>query len=467
MATLIAVITVFLIALCIPLMFNKPHWVFYLFLFFKIFDNMIGGYIAAAGNLGLPRTWVPGDFMWILVLGAAMAMPGPEPVPSNSIRKYLKVIFVIHIFSVFQGMVFYFVSALTYSRVIHFLATIAFGLKYFTTYRRVNGLLKFLIVTILLMFIIHILIRFGIYTPPTSEMDYQWQLGGERGTSSLVPILYLVIIAIGVGIFASKSGSFILAAIALFVGAGGVLLAETRSTYGAAAIIIISMILFIKGRIKIMTICAIAGFLAIVVANAIGFDFLDRFKTRSGARGFEISTAFQGDMGRGGEYLRIASSYRDQPHFLLTGRGVGALHEVVTQRHSSTDRFGGQAGYYHSEYLGWLDRCGLIGLFLSIFLPLACICRGFVLSRCPIPQLQCYGIIVFAMMMSLMAEAVFHPTLSNERAAPIIICFAVILANWQHIYNSVLPQYDDYQYYFDEEGFPQDTFETVETFQHN
>ena len=29
--------------------------------------------------------------------------------------------------------------------------------------------------------------------------------------------------------------------------------------------------------------------------------------------------------------------------------------------------------YYHSEYLGWLDRCGLIGLVAMIILMLACL----------------------------------------------------------------------------------------------
>jgi hypothetical protein len=45
-------------------------------------------------------------------------------------------------------------------------------------------------------------------------------------------------------------------------------------------------------------------------------------------------------------------------------------------------------------------------------------------------------------MLSLTADGFFHPIFSNPRGAPLLICFAAIIANWQDIYVS-LYQEDD------------------------
>jgi hypothetical protein len=45
-------------------------------------------------------------------------------------------------------------------------------------------------------------------------------------------------------------------------------------------------------------------------------------------------------------------------------------------------------------------------------------------------------------MIALAADGFFHPIFSNPRAAPLLICFAAIMANWQDIYVS-FPQEQD------------------------
>jgi O-antigen ligase len=93
--------------------------------------------------------------------------------------------------------------------------------------------------------------------------------------------------------------------------------------------------------------------------------------------------------------------------------------------------------FYHSEYLGWLDRCGLIGLLAVLILFLACLWRSFTLARSEIPYLDYFGITSFLLLIALTADGFFHPIFSHYRAASLLICFAAIMANWQDIYLSV------------------------------
>jgi hypothetical protein len=93
--------------------------------------------------------------------------------------------------------------------------------------------------------------------------------------------------------------------------------------------------------------------------------------------------------------------------------------------------------FYHSEYLGWLDRCGLIGLVAVLILFLACLWRSFILARSNIPYLDYFGITSFLLIIALAADGFFHPIFSHYRAASLLICFAVITANWPDIYLSI------------------------------
>ena len=99
-------------------------------------------------------------------------------------------------------------------------------------------------------------------------------------------------------------------------------------------------------------------------------------------------------------------------------------------------------GFYHSEYLGWLDRCGLIGLVTVIILMLAYLWRSFVLARSDIPYLQYYGVTCFLLMTALMADGIFHPIFSHYRGASLLVCFAAIMANWQYIDQSLYDEAD-------------------------
>ncbi|MHC4586040.1 MAG: O-antigen ligase family protein, partial [Planctomycetota bacterium] len=210
-----------------------------------------------------------------------------------------------------------------------------------------------------------------------------------------------------------------------------------RSMYGAMGVIIISSLLLIKGRIRTMIAFGIVGILAIGATSVIGFDFLERFRAGSTRTGnIEVPKPFQQGTWRALENKIIISSYKQEPYFLLTGRGIGALHPAPAGKSPLV-------GFYHSEYLGWLDRNGLIGLATVLILIFAILIRSFALARSDIPYIRYYGTTSFLLMLALTADGFFHPIFSNPRGAPLLICFAAIIANWQDIYASLYQQEDD------------------------
>jgi hypothetical protein len=431
MATFIAVLCVVAIVVCLPMVVLKPKWVFYTFLFFVTFSSIFGGYINAAGGLGTPRIWTPADVFAWMTLVAAIFVPRERQYTSGAIGKCFIVIALITALSLVQGFLLYTYTAFTYSRVAHFVAAMLFGLRYFTNYSRVNGFLKFVAVLLLVMFVFHVLIRFAIFTPPSAETEFQTQLGGERGAQSLVPLLYLALTSIAIGRLVSKVGSSFMSLLVLLIGVSGVLLSETRAEYGALGILAAASLLFVKGRAKALIAFSLAGLIAVGVAAAIGYDPLARFRAgpTGGTGEIVIPKIIEKGEWRTEEYSIIVSSYQQASFLILTGRGIGAMHPAPA----------GEApmvGFYHSEYLGWLDRCGLIGLVAMIILMLSCLAQSFTLSRSDVPYLRSYGITCFLLMASLMADGFFHPIFSNHRGASLLICFTAIIANWRDIYQS-------------------------------
>ncbi len=355
-------------------------------------------------------------------------------LPGGIIKKCVIILVLLSAIALIQGMILFPRDALTHSRVVHVAAVAVFALRYFTDYARVKVFLKFCMVLLLVMFVLHILIRFGIYQPPISEAERIVEAGGlvgERGTSSLIPMLYLVLISIALGRISSKVGLFFISVLILLVGLAGVVLSETRSTYGAVAVLLLASLIFLKGRIKNSIIFVVAGLIAVYGATALGFDFLARFRSNYGQGNYSLPTYYEWRQSwRGIEYETIVSSFKQQPYFVLTGRGVGAMHPAAIGNDPVV-------AFYHSEYLGWLDRCGLIGLVTLLILFFACLWRGFALARSDIPHVQYFGSTAFLLMIALAADGFFHPVFSHYRAASLLICFVAILANWQHIYLSL------------------------------
>jgi len=190
-------------------------------------------------------------------------------------------------------------------------------------------------------------------------------------------------------------------------------------------------VVFVRGRGKTLTVYCLAGLIVVGVATAIGFDVLARFRSdpAAGTGRIERPRLFQQGTWRAMEHGTIISSYKKEPYFILTGRGIGAMHPVPAGEVA-------ERGFYHSEYLSWLDRCGLIGLFTVLILLLAALVRSLALSRIDIPYMRYYGVTCFLLMIALAADGFFHPIFSNPRGASLLICFAAILANWQDIYLS-------------------------------
>jgi O-antigen ligase len=440
MSIFISVLCVITIVISLLLVILRPVWVFYLFLAAAAFNSILAGYIYRANNLGLPATWAPADFLSGLTLLAALFVPCVKCSGSSVIRKMVFILVLLSVFSLLQGLVISPRDALTHSRVVHFAAAAVFALRYFTDYDRVKGFLRFCVILLLMMFGLHILVRFGLYQPPISETERLVEAGGligERGTRSLIPMFYLVLVGFALGRISSRAGSFFISVLLLLVGLGGVVLSETRSTYGALAVMLLVSLIFLKGRVKISVIFVMAGLIAVFAATALGFDFLARFRTNYGQGDYSMPSYYQYRQSwRGIEYETIASSYKQQPYFLLTGRGVGAMHPAAI----GVDP---QVAFYHSEYLGWLDRCGLLGLAALLVLLFACLWKSFALARSDVPYLRSFGAAMFLLMTALAAEGFFHPVFSHYRAASLLICFVVILANWQQIYLS-LPEQQEF-----------------------
>jgi O-antigen ligase len=186
-----------------------------------------------------------------------------------------------------------------------------------------------------------------------------------------------------------------------------------------------------RARIKNSIIFVSVAMFIIYAATFAGFDFLARFRSDYGQGHYAMPSFYElRNNWRGIEYETIVSSYKQQPYFLLTGRGVGAMHPAPR----GVDPM---VAFYHSEYLGWLDRCGLIGLFMVIVLIIACLWRSFMLARSDIMYLRYIGTTIFLLIIALAADGVFHPIFSHYRGASILICFAAVLANWRDIYMSL------------------------------
>jgi hypothetical protein len=440
MAAFIAILCAVVIALCVPLIFWRPKWVFYIFLVSEIFNSIFAGYVNQAGNLGMPVTWAPADFLSVMTLIAAFFIRKESQFNSGIIKKCILILTALSILSLIQGLIMYPRDALTNSRVVHFIAAGIFALRYFTDYSRVKGLMKFSFILIMMMFTSHILIRLGFYEAPINEAERVVEEGGlvgERGTQALIPMLYLVLVSLAIGRIAGRIGNILISIMMLIVGLGGIILSETRSTYGAAAVLVISALMFMRARIKNTIVFAAAGMIVVIAALVGGFDFLSRFRTEYGKGDYAAPSFYElRQSWRGIEYETIGSSYKSTPYFLLTGRGVGAMHPAPA---------GPQAlvAFYHSEYLGWLDRCGLLGLISVLALFVACLFRNFILARSEIPFLRYLGTAFFLLTIALAADGVFHPIYSHYRGASLLICFVTVTANWRDIYMSIVEEQEE------------------------
>jgi hypothetical protein len=439
----------------VPLVVLKPKWVFYIFLVSVVFHNVLASYINMACNLGMPRTWAPADILAWLTLAAALFVPSERQYPSGVIGKCFVIIAILTVIALIQGLLMYTESAFTHSRVAHFATAMIFGLRYFTNFSRVNGFLKFTVFLLLAMFGVHILVRFGVFTPRVAEIEVSTQMEGERGTYTLVPLLYLSLVSIAIGRLVSKVGLFPISIAMLMFGAGGIILSETRSMYGAMGVLAIASLILIKGRIRTMVAFGIVSILAIGAASMIDFDFLERFRAGSTRTGnIEIPKPFEKGTWRALENEIIISSYRQEPYFILTGRGIGALHPAPAGKSPLV-------GFYHSEYLSWLDRSGLLGLVTVLILIFAILVRSFALSRCDVPYMRYYGTTSFLLMLALAADGFFHPIFSNPRGAPLLICFAAIIANWRDVHASLCQEdyiLEEEEEFEEEESYPELTY---------
>ena len=430
MAFYIAVFCLLAAIISIPLAVLKPKWVFYLFLASALFGNLIVGYIREAGNLGASRVWEPIDMIALSLLLATLLLPSQKGFPANTIKKCLIVIAAISIFSLALGLALYFHVALTASRQLHFAVVILFAFRYFTDTKRVEDFLRVVAVLAIVMFAVQVLIRFGVYSPPSAELQAAGQLAGERGEMSLTPSIYLMLVSMAIARFSSKKRPYTVAALLLAIGFLGVTLSETRTYYGGIAVMAMAALLMMPGRGKVLLIYGLGAILAITFAQKVGFNLFERFQM---GRGHEttLNPLKAIDRVRSAEYSCIIESYQKEPYFILTGRGTGATHYLPM---TTIGEHGGQFSsleqdFYHSEYLGWLDKFGLIGFIALIIMLFACLKTGFQMARGNMPYLSYYGTLAFLFTTAMIACSVFVPTFLHDRSGPFFICPFVIIAN--------------------------------------
>jgi O-Antigen ligase len=430
MAFSIAVFCLLAVIISIPLAVLKPKWVFYLFLAAALFGNLLAGYIREAGNLGASRVWQPVDMLTLSLLLATLLLPSQKGFPANTIKKCLIVIAAISIFSMALGLVLYLGGSFKASRQLHFAVVILFAFRYFTDTKRVEDFLRFVAVLAIVMFAVQVLIRFGVYSPPSAELQAAGQLAGERGEMSLTPIIYLMLVSMAIARFSSKKRPYTVAALLLAIGFLGVTLSETRTYYGGLAVMAIAALLMMPGRGKVLLIYGLGAIIAITFAQKVGFNLFERFQMNRGHETM-LNPLKAIDTVRSAEYSSFLKSYQEEPYFILTGRGTGATHYLpmaISGLHG--EQFSSlEQDFYHSEYLGWLDKFGLTGFIALIIMLFACLKTGFEMARSNIPYLSYYGTLAFLFTATIIACSVFVPTFLHDRSGPFFICPFVIIAN--------------------------------------
>jgi len=431
MSLFVSLICVGVVVLAIPLTALRPHYVFYLYLVCIFLGNILAGYINAAGNLGMPRTWQPADVLALLTLAAMFLYHRDPRSPTDLIIKCLRVIAVLAAVGLAMGVIMYPKTGLAMSRHLFFIPAALFAGRYLVDANRLSAFLRFSAVVLLGMFVLHVLIRFGVYTPPVAQEMVTGQMAGERGDLSLALPAYLALLAMGLARMAGGGGSRIAAIVWLTAASTGILLSEARALYGAAAVTGLVSLFILKGRIQLVIALGLGGVAVLLFVQAIGFDPTNRLRGRFG-RG-EIRSpleSLESDTWRMQEYPALIQSFRNEPIFIMTGRPLGSLHSVGWQVHA--------VPYYHSEYLAYLDRLGVVGFCAFMTLWVRVLAVSFSLIRGHVPSLRDYGATVFLMSVGLMAHALFAGSLMHQRAGPLLFCFVAALANWRTIQQTPL-----------------------------
>ena len=431
MAMFIALIAVSMVVVAVPLLMFAPVGVFYLFAASTIFGNILYGYVATVGNLGMPRAWHPADFLSILTILAAMRVTPDRTIPSSGITKSMRIVIILSVITLMIGFARYSTTTLPSLRYLHFLPALIFAGRYYTTEERFKSFIRFTVFILLIMFIVHLGIRFGVIEPPsTAREDTEvFQLGGARGGRSISPILYLALISIALGKLSSKTGKLIWICLLLLIGSTGIALSETRSLVASLGFLAIVALVFNRRRIKAMFVWGLIGVIVLPMAVKVGFDVMARFR-REG-QGEIVNPLEQLEGGwRLLEYSTIIGSFRSEPYFLLSGRGIGAIHYAEGSKM-------GFVSFYHCEYLGYIDTFGIVGFFALMIAWAIGLFRSFQMSRSDTPSLCFFGTTMFLLIIALLLNGMLHPILVAPRTGAMAGAYLALVGNWQSIWNSV------------------------------
>lgn len=421
MIYIIAFISVASILLSLFLMWVWPAAAFYIFLIMDTF-GVIAAYNVAAVGLS-PISWTPGDFLCITTLIAAFLLPAPGE--KDGIRTCLQIILLMVVLCTVQGMTLHFRESLYVTRELHFAPALFFALRYFTSVQRVWKFLQFSSWFVVFMFVVHVLVRFGFYQMPGSEELIGSQMGTERGGVACVPVLYIALLSIAIARLATRTGLMPVSIAYILVAVAGVALSETRTLYFVVVLAGLVALLFTRRRAMVLLgYCAGLG-IVFWTAQLVGFDLFYRFRTKFG-RG-EIRQVKIEDLSfRVEEYGSLVRAYLGEFYFILTGRGIGAGHRVPSQVFVDLR-------YWHSEYLAWLDRFGIVGFTAFIILMALVLRRSYQLARSEIAPLGYFGTTVFILTMCALGNGLINPSFLGRQSG-LLVCFLAIVANWQSLY---------------------------------
>ena len=399
----------------------RPKWSFYIFLFLNPFGALFAATIYASGNLGFGWTWEPSDILVWVVLAVSLLLPKPVITERDPIGVCLWIIAVLAALSLALGIVLRFEGAFRAGREMYGVGAALFARRYLVNADRISGFLRFCILVLLAMFVVHVLVRFGVYAAPIE----QWwgkgggQLGTERGEVSVTPVLYLALMAIGIGRLAGQFGRWWVSSICLLAALSGIVLSETRTLYfGVLAMGLLSL-LFIRRRVQVLAAYGLGLALTLAGAEMVGFDITSRFRTKFGRGEVDVQVM---DLGyRNQEYGALWSSMASEPYGLLIGRGAGALHYIPVARV-------GDIPFWHSEYLMWLDRFGVVGFATLCVAMGVTLIGGYRLARTREHPFSCFATIGFLLVATLLIMGVVNPTFFR-RQATLLLCFLPLVSN--------------------------------------
>ena len=354
----------------------------YVLIFFAVLSTItpiIEGYYLTTNFLGVGKQWGFLDVMFIcLILIAWRTAPRQNRRQSNN-RFYFAMWIIVGLTAI--GLIVGLSrpearGVLNYSRRFLFAPIFFVAARILTDVTSVEKLCNVIKWFVIPFFLIHVGIAFNIYHPPLAQetLDRVALEGVDfyRVDYLMAPILYIMAACITLSNIMYDRPKKISNWFVLVVSVSGVLLTQTRSYYFAMGLVpLLAFILLRRGKGKLI-IYGVAVTVAVAVLIMMSnINIFFRFTTSH-----EHVNLSYWETWRGAEYDILANVYKKDYAYILTGRGLGALHAVPFTRF-------GYVNFFHNGYLQTLDSLGIIGLVCYFILMGSCVLSNRAYMRDP------------------------------------------------------------------------------------